>query len=136
MGGVSSQGPWACGGCPVGGSQEGRSISAVPPSQDLLFTSPGSGLLFCLRLHLLNPPSLGKDTSQPGGFSGGASGKKLAWQCRRPKRYGFSLWVRKIPWRRAWQPTPIFLPGESHELRSMAGYCPHHCKQSDITEVT
>jgi len=30
------------------------------------------------------------------------------------KRYGFHCWVRKIPWRRAWQPTPVFLPGEFH----------------------
>ena len=30
------------------------------------------------------------------------------------RRYGFNFWVGKIPWRRAWQPTPVFLPGESH----------------------
>ena len=35
-------------------------------------------------------------------------------QCRRHKRYGFSPWVEKIPWRQKWQPTPVFLPGESH----------------------
>jgi len=39
--------------------------------------------------------------------------------CRRP---GFDPWVRKISWRRKWQPTPIFLPGESHGQRSLAGY--------------
>ena len=33
-------------------------------------------------------------------------------------------WVGKIPWRRAWQPTPVFLPGESHGQRSLAGYSP------------
>ena len=43
---------------------------------------------------------------------GGTSGKEPACQCRH-KRYGFNSWVRKIPWRRAWQPPPIFLPGES-----------------------
>ena len=37
-------------------------------------------------------------------------------QCRRP---GFDPWVRKIPWRRKWQPTPVFLPGESHGQRSL-----------------
>ena len=47
------------------------------------------------------------------GFPGGASGKVPACQHRRRKRHGFAPWVRKIPWRRAWQPTPIFLPGES-----------------------
>ena len=37
-------------------------------------------------------------------------------------RPGFDPWVGKIPWRRAWQPTPVFLPGESHEKRSLASY--------------
>ena len=40
------------------------------------------------------------------------------------KRRRFNPWVGKIPWRRAWQPTPIFLPGESHGQRSLAGYSP------------
>ena len=51
------------------------------------------------------------------GFPGGASGKEPVSQCRRHKRCMFNPWVRKIPWRRAWQPTPVFLPGESHEHR-------------------
>ena len=38
--------------------------------------------------------------------------------------YGFNSWVGKIPWRRKWQPTPAFLPGESHGQRSLAGYSP------------
>ena len=58
------------------------------------------------------------------GFPGGASGKEPACQCRRNKRRGFHLWVRKIPWRRAQQPTPVFLPGESHAQRSLVGYNP------------
>ena len=37
-------------------------------------------------------------------------------------RHGFDPWVRKIPWRRKWQSTPVFLPGESHGQRSLAGY--------------
>ena len=44
---------------------------------------------------------------------GGASGKEPGCQCRRPKRRGFDPCVGKIPWRRARQPTPVFLPGES-----------------------
>ena len=40
--------------------------------------------------------------------------KEPACQCRRHKRHSFGIWVGKIPWRRAWQPTPVFLPGESH----------------------
>ena len=39
-------------------------------------------------------------------------------------RHRFDPWVSKIPWRRAWQPTPVFLPGESHRQRSLAGYGP------------
>ena len=41
------------------------------------------------------------------GFPGGASGKEPSCQCRRGKRFGFTPWVRKIPCRRAWQPTPV-----------------------------
>jgi len=43
-------------------------------------------------------------------------------------------WVGKIPWRRKWQPTPIFLPGKSHGQRSLAGYSPWGCKESDMAE--
>ena len=55
------------------------------------------------------------------GFPRGTSGKEPANQCRRRKKYRFDPWVRKIPWRRAWQPTPVFLPGESYGQKSMAG---------------
>ena len=41
----------------------------------------------------------------------------------------------KIPWRRAWQPTPVFLPGESNGQRNLAGYSPKDCKESDMTEA-
>ena len=41
------------------------------------------------------------------------SGKESSCQFRRCRRHGFDPWVRKIPWRRKWQPTPVFLPGES-----------------------
>ena len=47
---------------------------------------------------------------------------------------GFNSWVGKIPWRRAWQPTPVFLPGESHGWRNLVGYSPWSCKESDMTE--
>jgi len=40
------------------------------------------------------------------------------------RRLGFDLWVRKIPWRREWLPTQVFLPGEFHGQRSLAGYSP------------
>ena len=54
----------------------------------------------------------------------------------RPKRHWFDPWVEKIPWRRAWQPTPVFLPGESLGQRSLAGYRPWGCKELDTTEAT
>ena len=47
------------------------------------------------------------------GFPGGTSGKEPTCQSRRHKKHGFDPWVGKIPWRKAWQPTPEFLPGES-----------------------
>ena len=43
-------------------------------------------------------------------------------------------WVGKIPWRRKWQPTPVFLPGEFHGQRILAGYSPWGYKESDMTE--
>ena len=48
----------------------------------------------------------------------------------------FDAWVRKILWRRAWQPTPVFLPGKLHEQRSLTGYSPWAHKELDTTEVT
>ena len=43
----------------------------------------------------------------------------------------FQPWVRKIPWRRKWQSTPVLLPGKSHGQRSLVGYSPWGCKESD-----
>ena len=68
------------------------------------------------------------------GFPGCSSGKEPACQCRRHKRHGFNSWVGKIPQRRAREPTPVFLPGESCGQRSLAGYCPWSHKESDMTE--
>uniref|UniRef100_A0AC11E4J5 Uncharacterized protein n=1 Tax=Ovis aries TaxID=9940 RepID=A0AC11E4J5_SHEEP len=48
---------------------------------------------------------------------GGASGKEPTSQCQKHKKHGLDIWVRKIPWRRKWQSTPGFLPGESHGQR-------------------
>ena len=64
------------------------------------------------------------------------SGKELACQCRKHNRHGFYLWVRKMPWRREWLPTPQFLPGESHGQRSLVSYSPWCRKESDTTEAT
>ena len=76
------------------------------------------------------------NTRPPGGFPGGTSGKETAPQCRRHWRPGFNPWVGKIPWRRAWQPIPVFMPGESHGQRSLAGYSPWCRKELDMNEAT
>ena len=49
------------------------------------------------------------------------SGKESACQC---KRLRFDPWVRKMPWRRKWQPTPVFLAGKSHGQRTLVAYSP------------
>ena len=61
------------------------------------------------------------------------SGKESACKLR---RYGFNPWVRKIPWRRKWQPTPVFLPGESHGQGSLVGYSPQGHKRVGHDLVT
>ena len=64
------------------------------------------------------------------------TGKELVCQFRRLKRCRFDSWIGSIPWGRTWQPTPVFLPGESHAQRSLAGNSPWGHTESDMTEVT
>ena len=59
------------------------------------------------------------------------SGKSICLQCR---SCHFDPCVGKIPWRRKWQPTPVFFLEKSHGQRSLAGYRPWGCKESDMTE--
>ena len=87
--------------------------------QNLMF------LLISVRLGYTHP-----------GFSSGAGGKEPACQCKRRKRPGFNPWVGKIRWRRKWQPTPVYLPGESHGQRSLASPRLWGCKESDMTKVS
>ena len=68
------------------------------------------------------------------GFPDGSLSKESACQCRGHRRPRFDPWVRKMPWRREWQPTPVFLPGEAHVQRSLVGYSPKGHKESDTTE--
>ena len=71
------------------------------------------------------------------GFPGGSSGKEPACQCRRRKRHRFDPWVRKILWRRAWQPTSVLLPGESHGPRSLVGCSPWgHKSQTQLKRLS
>ena len=62
-------------------------------------------------------------------FPGSARGKEPTFQCRRHKKW-------EDPLSEGWQLTPVFLPGEFHGQRSLAGYSPQGHKESDTTEVT
>ena len=68
------------------------------------------------------------------GFPHGASGGEPACQFRRHKRCWFDPWVRKIPWKRKRQPTPVFLPGTFHGQGILACFSPLGHKELDITE--
>ena len=65
------------------------------------------------------------------GFPGGSDGKKK--KCLQCERLRFTPWVRKIPWRREWLPSPVFLPRESHGQRSLAVYHPWGHQESETT---
>ena len=67
----------------------------------------------------------------PGGLPWWLRWWRICLQCRRP---GFSPWVEKIPWRRTWQPTLVFLPGELHGQRSLVGYSMGDGKEVDTAE--
>ena len=64
-------------------------------------------------------------------FPGSARGKEPACQCQRHKRCEFDPFVGQIPWRKAWQPTPV-----SHGQRSLVGYSSWGHKELDMTEAT
>ena len=66
-----------------------------------------------------------------GGFPRGSDAKAICLQYRRRR---FDTWFGKIPWRREWQPTPVFLPGEFCGQRRLAGYSPWGHKELDTTE--
>ena len=66
------------------------------------------------------------------GFPGGTSGNESTCQCRRPKRPRFHLWAGMISWSRQWHPIPVFLPGKSHEQRSLVGQV-HGVAKSDMS---
>ena len=62
------------------------------------------------------------------------SDKESTCQYRKHRRPGFDPWVGRNPWRRKWQPTSVFLPGQSHGQRNLAVYSPWGCKESNMTE--
>ena len=70
------------------------------------------------------------------GASRWLNGKESTCQCMRCRRYGFDPWVRKIPWKRKWQPTVVFLPRKFYGQRIFVGYRPWGYKESDMCEHT
>ena len=96
----------------------------------------GSDWLFQGGVCVTRWERVGKDLVQDlkeEGFPGGATAKEPACQCQRRGSQGPDPRVRKSPWRRAWQPTPGFLPGESHGQRSLGGCSPWGRRESDMT---
>ena len=92
----------------------------LPISPDFVLTDPSLWNAFPFFLYLLllvlvvkNPPANAGDM-----------------------RLRFAPWVEKIPWKRAWQPTPVFLPGESHGQWSLVGYSPQGREELKKTEAT
>ena len=77
---------------------------------------------------------IAQNRTQLKSLSSSSSGKEFTCQCRRCKRHRFNPWVRKIPWSWKWQPTPVFLPGESPGQRSLVGYSSRGRRKSDMTE--
>ena len=109
-------------------SQNPKSYDSTPPSRSVIYKFQAS-LVTAQPPHTAPPPSpvshflLLPVIFEPWeGFPGSASGKELVCQFRRRKRCAFKSWVGKILWRRAWQLTAAFLPGESCRQRSLAGY--------------
>ena len=69
------------------------------------------------------------------GFPSGSVVKNLP-AMQELQRCKFRPWDGKIPWKREWQPTQVFLPGKYHGKRSLAGYSLQNHKQLDMTEAT
>ena len=109
------------------------SDSQTPPLRGNCVSHGEHPCLEMLRICFSTTTGISCSQGQILGMPGGSTGKKIHLQCRRCK---FELQVGKIPWKRAWQPTPVFLPGEFHGQRSLVGYSPEGCKESDMTEVT
>ena len=104
-------------------------------SPHIMFDSACIQFLFAFRMISLSTDT--SATSAKHGLPRWFGGKESSCQCR---RHGFDLGVGKIPWKRKWQSTPVFLPGESHGQRSLAGYSPRGHKSwtrlSDQTTTT
>ena len=102
---------------------------------------PGSSVHGILQAKILAWVAISRGSSRPRDWTQVSAfhsdalteppGKHVCLQCGRPQFYP---WVGKIPWRMKWQPTPVFLPRESHGRRSLVGYSPWGRKESDMTK--
>ena len=91
---------------------------------------------FPVRPGVKNPPcNAGNVSLIPGQGTSGSAGKESACNAGGLQKHRFNPWVRKAPWRKKWQPTPVFLPGKSHGQRSLVGYSPWVPKESALTEL-
>ena len=124
----------------MGGQQanSGRDANIPEPSRLKVYhTSPNKELWWAAEVLVdskMNTNSTQWEGSHKHGCPNWLLGKGSACQCRWCRKPGFHFWVRKIPWRRKWQPTPVFLPAQSHGQRSLAGYSPWGRKELDMTE--
>ena len=88
-------------------------------------TTPCTNCLGCLSTREKRCPCMYGLIQHFPGNSAEKNPPATVCHCRRPE---FNAWVRKIPWRREWQPTPVLLPGKSHGQRSLVGYSPWGCR--------
>ena len=86
-----------------------------------------------IRMHLMVDKLLLWTIVDHWGFPRWLTGKESACQCRRNGRYRLDPWVRKIPWSRQWQPSPVFLPGESHGQKNLVATV-HRVAEQEMTE--
>ena len=103
-----------------------------PTSVFLPGESQGRQSLVGCRLWGRTEPDTTEATQQQ--RKSGANGKESACQCKGCKRHKFNPWLWKILWRSVWQPTSVFLLGESHGPRNLSGYGPWGPKELDATE--
>ena len=100
----------------------------------VIFVLENRKLAKCIQRNLMSEePSELKTSTLSEGASWWLRQQRI---CLKYGRLGFNPWVGKIPWNRKWQPTPVFLPGESHGWRSLIGYSPWGHKELDMTETT
>ena len=109
----------------------GQDSSTVHDHLHLESSAPSQGLITKCYWH----PMLLRSLKNCKAFPGGVSGKERACQCRKHKRRRLHRWSERCPWRRAWPPSPVFLPGESHAQRSTEGWNPQGNTGSDTSEA-